>query len=119
MKKILSVALLCVSLATIAMVSTNASTHRTFPTTISCADDDRGPSVALHVLAQSFDGGYSTIYIDIYRAKNVCDSYVAYREGTTTNPMAVLKNPDYSKGGRSSYGYPYYVSAGRKYYFNL
>lgn len=123
MKKTISIALLCVSLFTVAMVSTNASTHSTFPTTISCADDDLGPSVALNITAYTDNRPTTETYIkiDVYRAKNLCDSYVAYISGTTTRPMAVLKNPNYkSKNSPTRYGYHYYVSYnGCQYFFDL
>ena len=117
MKKFFSIAIMCVSLSAITMVSMGASANSPFSNTVS--DNDLGNTVASRIAA--VDDNRGEIKIDVYRTANVCNSYVAYLAGTTTKGMEVLNNPDYNNSGNYRIRiHRYYISyGGKRYYFNL
>lgn len=126
MKKYLLTAIACICMAglTEATETKSGNTGNT-PAPIAVSTDnfvnDLGPSVARGISATNFSSTDS-IWIDVYYASNACNAYVAYLAGETTNPMAVINNPEYTGENTRiwSKSRRYYVTyGGSKYYFNL
>lgn len=118
MKKFFSIAVICVSLSAIVLASTSTSNNYTAALTVPCSD--LGPSVGRGIVAHQTGSG-RPIRIDVYRAPNACDLYVAYFAGKKDEPMSVLLNPNYKKGAiGTNIANRYYVRVDDiNYYFNL
>lgn len=126
MKKYLLTAIACICMAglTEATETKSGNTGNT-PAPIAVSTDnfvnDLGPSVARGISATN-SSSTDAIWIDVYYASNACNAYVAYLAGETTNPMAVINNPEYTGENTRiwSKSRRYYVTyGGSKYYFDL